>query len=117
MTRYLIVLLAPLLISLTGCNQPNEQSANAEVEQATESAPAEEASVQKAAEEMAENTMTDMQSIPGLTLCTDPRPEVCPQNYAPVCGVHEDGSRRTHSNSCMACSNAEVVGSLPGPCP
>jgi hypothetical protein len=55
--------------------------------------------------------------IPGISLCTDPRPEICTQQYAPVCGVHDDGSRRTYSNGCTACGNAEVIGSLPGACP
>ncbi len=52
-----------------------------------------------------------------LDLCADPRPDICTQNYAPVCGVHADGSRQTYSNSCMACSNPAVVGALPEPCP
>ncbi len=55
--------------------------------------------------------------IPGIILCTDPRPEICTQQYAPVCGVHRDGTRKTYSNTCMACADAEVVGSLPGECP
>ena len=92
MTRALIFLLTLLLLALAGCKQSSDQpAARPETPEPTE--------------------------IPGLSLCTDPRPEVCTQNYAPVCGVHEDGSRRTYSNGCMACSNAEVVGSLPGACP
>jgi hypothetical protein len=31
--------------------------------------------------------------------------------------VHDDGSRRTYSNGCTACGNADVIGSLPGACP
>jgi hypothetical protein len=54
--------------------------------------------------------------IPGTTLCTEPRPEICTQQYDPVCGVHEDGTRRTYSNACMACGDADVVSWLPGAC-
>jgi hypothetical protein len=55
--------------------------------------------------------------LPGFIPCTGPRPEMCTQQYAPVCGVHSDGTRRTYSNGCVACSDLEVVGSLPGACP
>jgi len=55
--------------------------------------------------------------IPGISLCTDPRPEICTQQYAPVCGVRDDGSRRTYSNACSACADTDVVGSLAGACP
>jgi len=124
MTRYLIVLLTLLLLSLSGCNQSGD--APAETEEAIESPMAEpQAPVDsvmeeqaQAAEEAAEEVLLEMPgTIPELVLCTDPRPEMCAQNYAPVCGQHEDGTRLTYSNSCMACTNAEVVGALPGPCP
>ena len=95
MNRYLIVLLTLMLLSLSGCNQSSDAPAEAEAE-----------------------ALIEMPgTIPELVLCMDPRPEMCAQNYAPVCGQHEDGSRLTYSNSCTACSNVEVVGSVPGACP
>lgn len=95
MNRYLISLL--LLSALYACSQSAERPDGASGDQ-----PA------------AEPTAVE---LPGLSHCTDPRPEICTQNYAPVCGVHADGSRQTYSNGCMACSNPEVVGSLAGACP
>ena len=53
----------------------------------------------------------------GMVLCTDPRPEICTQQYDPVCGSHRDGARKTYPNQCAACSNAEVAGASPGACP
>ena len=100
MIRYLIVLLTLILFSLSGCNQSGSQPAAEESSDALEQIPAE---------------LPDAES-PDLNLCTEPRPEICAQNYAPVCGVHEDGSQHTYSNGCMACTNPQVVGSLPGTC-
>ena len=126
MPRILIILLLPLLVSLSGCNQSSDQPAGLPepMEQATDSSnetpmAEPEAPVAEVVEELADQVPTEVPvaEIPGLNLCTDPRPEICTQDYTPVCGVHEDGSRRTYSNGCTACSNAEVVGSLPGPCP
>lgn len=91
MSRYPTLLLILLFSSLTACSQ-NEP----------------------AGQSPADASPPD---VSGLNLCTEPRPEICTMNYAPVCGVHEDGSRSTYSNACSACSNAEVVGSLPGACP
>ncbi len=90
MTRNLIVT-STLVLLLSGCGQTGGQPV--------------------------EDTAADTEDIPGLNLCTAPRPEICPQNYAPVCGVHDDGSRQTYSNGCVACSKVEVVGWLPGACP
>lgn len=48
--------------------------------------------------------------------CTDPRPEICTQQYDPVCGMLDDGSRKTYSTGCTACSDHNVVGWDPGEC-
>ena len=51
-----------------------------------------------------------------LQVCPETRPQVCPMSYKPVCGYHPDGSASTYSNSCGACSKADVVGFLPNAC-
>ena len=53
---------------------------------------------------------------PAPTQCTMPRPEVCPQNYDPVCGVTLDARSKTYGNACTACADKEVVRHTPGPC-
>ena len=53
----------------------------------------------------------------GATVCVDPRPEVCTMDYRPVCGTHKDGSVKTYSNGCGACSNPEVTFWIEGACP
>jgi len=48
-----------------------------------------------------------------LTVCTEPRPEVCTMDYTPVCGLQRvSGSEqwKTFSNVCSACSDSTVVG-------
>ena len=63
----------------------------------------------------------------GLAQCVDPRPELCTQDYRPVCGVRDTGvrcvttpcesvERRTYGNACSACSNPDVVAYAPGVC-
>ena len=37
--------------------------------------------------------------------------------YVPVCAELEDGSRKTYSNACSACSDKDVVKYQLNPCP
>ena len=57
------------------------------------------------------------------TNCSNPRPEVCAQNYDPVCATRDTGIRCfkapcpssekvTYANACMACSDPDVYGYL-----
>jgi hypothetical protein len=43
------------------------------------------------------------------TICTEPRPQVCTMDYQPVCGRLKEGSLKTYSNGCMACSDPDVT--------
>ena len=63
----------------------------------------------------------------GLAQCVDPRPELCTQDYRPVCGLRDTGvrcvttpcestERVTYGNACAACSNPGVVGYSEGMC-
>ena len=51
------------------------------------------------------------------TGCEDPRPEVCTMDYRPVCATRYDGSSKTYSNGCGACSDANVNSWVEGVCP
>lgn len=44
------------------------------------------------------------------TMCSEPRPEVCTREYAPVCGYKLDGTFKTYSNGCSACTDKEIIG-------
>ena len=48
--------------------------------------------------------------------CFEPRPEICPMIYGPVCGVKKDGSKQTYSNGCTACGDAAVESHTAGAC-
>jgi hypothetical protein len=52
----------------------------------------------------------------GFTACEEPRPQVCTAHYDPVCGALGDGTYKTYSNACSACSDAAVTGHRPGAC-
>ncbi|WP_455202336.1 Kazal-type serine protease inhibitor family protein [Kaarinaea lacus] len=51
-----------------------------------------------------------------FTTCTEPRPQMCTQDYRPVCAKLNDDSMKTYSNGCMACSDPKVVGYYQGAC-
>ena len=51
-----------------------------------------------------------------VTACTDPRPEMCTQDYNPACGLLENGGEKTYSNACTACSDSAVASYKPGAC-
>ncbi|MBX3501090.1 MAG: hypothetical protein KF889_16745 [Alphaproteobacteria bacterium] len=53
---------------------------------------------------------------PTGTACSEPRPQICPQIYQPVCGYKANDARHTYSNACTACADKQVVGHRPGPC-
>lgn len=57
-------------------------------------------------EEISDNT---------ITVCPDIRPEICTQQYQPVCAQTSD-SEKTFSNACVACSDASVVGYVADAC-
>jgi len=59
--------------------------------------------------------------------CVEPRPEICTQDYRPVCGLRDTGIRcvttpcdstewKTYSNTCTACSDPDVLRYRPGAC-
>jgi hypothetical protein len=49
-------------------------------------------------------------------VCTEPRPEVCTMDYQPVCASLENGSRKTYSNGCNACSDLAIISYHDGTC-
>ena len=51
-----------------------------------------------------------------MVACKEPRPQVCTQDYRPVCAVRQDGSFKTYSNGCGACSDPSVNGYREGAC-
>ena len=54
-----------------------------------------------------------------ITRCTDPRPEVCAQNYLPVCGTGNPAIQSgwtTFSNACTACTVISVSAYKEGAC-
>jgi len=53
-----------------------------------------------------------------LTMCTEPRPEICTREYFPVCGhTSANDSWKTYGNACSACADPEVEGWVAGACP
>src|SRR5210317_1480395 len=51
-----------------------------------------------------------------MVACTEPRPQVCSQDYRPVCAVTQNGSFKTYANGCSACSDPEVNSYRDGAC-
>jgi hypothetical protein len=55
-------------------------------------------------------------SSPNVVQCTEPRPQICTQEYIPVCANLRDGTKRTYPSGCVACSDANVVSYRPNRC-
>jgi hypothetical protein len=51
-----------------------------------------------------------------LLKCPEVRPDVCTMNYDPVCGRLSDGSFKTYSNACNACTDPHVSSYFPHEC-
>ncbi len=49
--------------------------------------------------------------------CGEKRPEICTMEYLPVCAELDDGTWKTCSNACSACSDKDVVKYQVNPCP
>ena len=56
------------------------------------------------------------QDHPQKQICPEPRPELCTQQYEPVCGQFSSGVSKTYSNWCSACSDIAVESYVPGEC-
>ena len=48
--------------------------------------------------------------------CPELRPEMCTMDYNPVCGNLSDGTFKTYSNGCNACSDPDVTKYSQGKC-
>jgi hypothetical protein len=51
-----------------------------------------------------------------MVTCPGPRPQVCTQDYRPVCAQLRDGSFKTYSNGCTACTDPAVTAYREGAC-
>jgi len=62
-----------------------------------------------------------------LIKCTEPRPEICTNEYKPVCATRDTGVRcvttpcqtmekKTYGNACAACRDQKVLGYQLGAC-
>lgn len=51
-----------------------------------------------------------------ITLCKDPRPQMCTMNYTPVCGLIEKKEVKTYGNACGACGDVNVSAYLAEEC-
>ena len=50
------------------------------------------------------------------TPCEDPRPQMCPMHYVPVCATLNNQQQKMYSNGCSACSDPAVVAYQPNAC-
>lgn len=51
-----------------------------------------------------------------ITVCPEPRPQVCTMEYDPACGVLIKGGRKQYSSPCNACADDAVASYQAGPC-
>ena len=65
-----------------------------------------------------DSSLKDGNKVDGdsLTRCTEPRPQMCTQEYRPVCAQVQDGSSRTYASDCAACADPDVVDHVDSAC-
>jgi hypothetical protein len=51
-----------------------------------------------------------------MVICSEPRPQICTQEYRVVCAQMQDGSFKEYSNGCTSCADSGVVGYRDGNC-
>ena len=51
-----------------------------------------------------------------LTQCSQPRPQVCTMEYAPVCARLNAGGKKDYASACNACADDAVSSYLAGTC-
>ena len=56
-------------------------------------------------------------AVAGVTVCEEPRPQVCTMDYTPVCATLQDGSVKTYPNGCGGCADVNVKSWVPDACP
>ncbi|QIB66027.1 hypothetical protein [Kineobactrum salinum] len=59
----------------------------------------------------------DQAADPAVVECSEPRPQVCTMEYAPVCARLLAGGEQTYSSPCNACADDAVASHSPGACP
>lgn len=64
-----------------------------------------------------EETRKPLPALPTYTVaCPDERPQICTQEYLPVCATTDDLHQITLGNACTACGNEAVLGYTKGEC-
>ena len=51
-----------------------------------------------------------------ITVCKDPRPQICTMEYLPVCATIKNAKEKTYASGCTACSDKNVVSYREGAC-
>lgn len=51
-----------------------------------------------------------------VTACSEPRPQVCTMEYAPVCANLVAGGTKQFASACNACADDSVAGYVQGEC-
>ena len=64
----------------------------------------------------AHSTETVKNTEAKITVCTEPRPQICTREYLPVCATKKDGAEKTYATGCTACSDKQVVSYREGAC-
>ena len=51
-----------------------------------------------------------------ITVCKEPRPQICTLIYLPVCAATKNAKEKTYASGCTACSDKNVVSYHEGAC-
>ncbi len=63
---------------------------------------------------IAKNDVPSEENI--IVTCTEPRPQICTNEYKPVCATLENNKQETYATGCTACADKFVLSYRNGVC-
>ncbi len=65
---------------------------------------------------VAQNTDSESPKEISIVKCTEPRPQICTNEYKPVCATLKNTKKETYATGCTACADKYVISYIQNVC-